>query len=88
MVPACTRVKKPPKTISKNACTVNWALTLAIVLALPLVLPMLLAPLASIGCCPPWAQFVLATPVQFVLGARFYVAAWKAVKAGAGNMDL
>jgi len=30
----------------------------------------------------------LATPVQFILGARFYVAAWKAVRAGAGNMDL
>jgi Cu+-exporting ATPase len=26
--------------------------------------------------------------VQFVLGARFYVAGWKAVRAGAGNMDL
>ena len=37
---------------------------------------------------PAWAQFMLATPVQFILGARFYVAAWKAVKAGAGNMDL
>jgi Cu+-exporting ATPase len=30
----------------------------------------------------------LATPVQFIFGARFYVAAWKAVRAGAGNMDL
>jgi Cu+-exporting ATPase len=37
---------------------------------------------------PAWAQFALATPVQFVLGARFYVAAWKAVRAGSGNMDL
>ncbi|MBO4967557.1 MAG: copper-translocating P-type ATPase [Pseudomonas sp.] len=66
----------------------RWALTLAIVLALPLVLPMLLAPFGIHWMLPAWAQFVLATPVQFVLGARFYVAAWKAVKAGAGNMDL
>ena len=29
-----------------------------------------------------------ATPVQFWLGARFYRAAWKALKAHAGNMDL
>ena len=29
-----------------------------------------------------------ATPVQFIFGARFYIAAWKAVRAGAGNMDL
>lgn len=66
----------------------RWALTLAIVLALPLVLPMLLAPFGIHWMLPAWAQFVLATPVQFVLGARFHVAAWKAVKAGAGNMDL
>ena len=66
----------------------RWALTLAIVLALPLVLPMLLAPFGIHWMLPAWAQFVLATPVQFVLGARFYVAVWKAVKAGAGNMDL
>ena len=66
----------------------RWALVLAIVLALPLVLPMLLMPLGIHWMLPAWAQFVLATPVQFVLGARFYRAAWKAVKAGAGNMDL
>ena len=35
-----------------------------------------------------WVQFALATPVQFWLGARFYIAGWKAVRAGAGNMDL
>ncbi|MBU8990876.1 hypothetical protein KTF61_15205, partial [Faecalibacterium prausnitzii] len=49
----------------------RWALTLAIVLALPLVLPMLLAPFGIHWMLPAWAQFVLATPVQFVLGARF-----------------
>ena len=37
---------------------------------------------------PGWWQFVLAAPVQFWLGARFYVGAWKALRAGAGNMDL
>ncbi len=35
-----------------------------------------------------WTQLALATPVQFWLGARFYRAAWKAVLAGTGNMDL
>ncbi|QXI48467.1 heavy metal translocating P-type ATPase [Pseudomonas anuradhapurensis] len=60
----------------------------ALVLALPLVLPMLLQPFGVHWMLPAWVQFVLATPVQFVLGARFYVAAWKAVRAGAGNMDL
>jgi Cu+-exporting ATPase len=66
----------------------RWALLLAIALALPLVLPMLLAPLGVHWMLPAWVQFALATPVQFILGARFYIAAWKAVRAGAGNMDL
>ncbi len=35
-----------------------------------------------------WVQFLLATPVQFVGGWRFYVPAWRALRAGAGNMDL
>lgn len=66
----------------------RWRLVLAIVLALPLVLPMLLQPLGVHWMLPPWVQFLLATPVQFFLGARFYVAAWKALRAAAGNMDL
>ncbi|ELP95727.1 heavy metal translocating P-type ATPase [Pseudomonas syringae] len=66
----------------------RWALLLAILLALPLILPMLLSPLGVHWMLPAWLQFALATPVQFILGARFYVAAWKAVRAGAGNMDL
>ncbi|QVN07858.1 copper-translocating P-type ATPase [Pseudomonas rhodesiae] len=66
----------------------RWALLLAIVLALPLVLPMLVQPFGLHWMLPAWVQFALATPVQFIPGARFYVAAWKAVRAGAGNMDL
>jgi Cu+-exporting ATPase len=33
-------------------------------------------------------QFLLATPVQFILGARFYKAGWHALLSGSGNMDL
>ncbi|NMY04274.1 copper-translocating P-type ATPase [Pseudomonas sp. WS 5059] len=66
----------------------RWSLVMAIVLALPLVLPMLVQPFGLHWMLPAWIQFLLATPVQFIFGARFYVAAWKAVRAGAGNMDL
>lgn len=66
----------------------RWSVALAVLLALPLVLPMVLQPFGIHWMLPAWAQFVLATPVQFILGARFYVAAWRAVRAGAGNMDL
>lgn len=53
----------------------------ALLLALPLVLPMLVQPFGLHWMLPAWAQFLLATPVQFILGARFYVAACKAVRA-------
>jgi Cu+-exporting ATPase len=36
----------------------------------------------------PLLQFLIATPVQFLLGWRFYRAGWSAVRAGTGNMDL
>jgi Cu+-exporting ATPase len=37
---------------------------------------------------PGWLALMLATPVQFWLGARFYLAGFKALRAGTGNMDL
>jgi Cu+-exporting ATPase len=57
-------------------------LAVAVVLSVPL-----LAPMAGVAL-PGWVQLVLATPVQFLIGARFYVGAWKAVRARMGNMDL
>ncbi|PRD99352.1 heavy metal translocating P-type ATPase [Burkholderia multivorans] len=60
----------------------------AAVLSAPLVAPMLAAPLGIDAMLPGWLQLVLASIVQFGFGARFYRAAWHAVKARAGNMDL
>ncbi|WP_308925167.1 heavy metal translocating P-type ATPase [Janthinobacterium sp. J1-1] len=57
-------------------------------LSLPLMLPMLLEWAGVHLMLPGALQFALATPVQFYLGARFYKAGWKAVRAGSGNMDL
>jgi Cu+-exporting ATPase len=37
---------------------------------------------------PRWLQLALATPVQFVIGRRFYVGAWRALRGGAANMDV
>ena len=59
-----------------------------LLLSLPLVLPMVGEPVGQHWMLPAWLQFLLATPVQFVLGARFYKAGWHALKAGTGNMDL
>ncbi|WP_119681941.1 heavy metal translocating P-type ATPase [Indioceanicola profundi] len=57
-------------------------------LSTPLVVGMVGDLLGFDMMVPGWIQFLLATPVQFWLGARFYKAAYKAVRAGAGNMDL
>jgi P-type Cu+ transporter len=57
-------------------------------LSTPLVIPMLGDLLGWHWMLPAWVQFVLATPVQFILGARFYKAGWYALKAFTGNMDL
>lgn len=63
-------------------------LVAAAVLTLPLVVPMVAAAFGLHWMLPAWLQWRLATPVQFVVGARFYRAAWKALAARSGNMDL
>ncbi len=69
-----------------------WAgfapVAVALALATPLVLPMLADLFGRHWMLPAWQQFLLATPVQFILGARFYRAGWHALKALTGNMDL
>lgn len=35
-----------------------------------------------------WFQFVLATPVQFIIGWRFYKGAYNALRGGGANMDV
>jgi Cu+-exporting ATPase len=56
-------------------------LAAAFALSAPLLLGMVLP-------FPAWLALTLATPVQFWLGARFYIAGFKALRAGTGNMDL
>ena len=69
-----------------------WAgfapVAVALALSAPLVLPMLADLFGWHWMLPAWQQFLLATPVQFILGARFYRAGWHALKALTGNMDL
>ncbi|MGA7776565.1 MAG: heavy metal translocating P-type ATPase [Paraburkholderia sp.] len=70
------------------------AVVICALLTLPLVVPMLSEGFGGPGSfgvsslVPPWLQLGLATLVQVGFGARFYRAAWRAVRAGAGNMDL
>ncbi len=59
-----------------------------LLLSAPLVMPMIGDLLGRHWMLPAWLQFALATPVQFILGARFYKAGWHAARALTGNMDL
>ena len=63
---------------------VAWGLALST----PLVLPMVGDLWGWDWMLPALWQFLLATPVQFILGARFYKAGWHALLARTGNMDL
>jgi len=73
----------PPESV-ESAWSVWGPVTLGALASLPLMLPMFWG---NHHFWPAWVQFVLATPVQFILGARFFRAGWAALKAGSGNMD-
>ncbi|WP_366098523.1 heavy metal translocating P-type ATPase [Limnobacter sp.] len=61
---------------------------LAALLTLPLVLPMVAMPFDQHWMLPGWLQLLLAIPVQFCLGGRFYRAGLNAIRNRTGNMDL
>ncbi|AFT88866.1 heavy metal translocating P-type ATPase [Paraburkholderia phenoliruptrix] len=64
------------------------AVLVCALLTLPLIVPMAAEWFGVHAMLPAGLQFALASVVQFVFGARFYRAAYRAVRAGAGNMDL
>ncbi|MGE5203566.1 MAG: heavy metal translocating P-type ATPase, partial [Acidobacteriota bacterium] len=57
-------------------------------LSIPLLVPMIAQAAGLHVMLPGWVQLLLATPVQFGVGARFYRNGFKAVRGGTGNMDL
>ncbi|HLY96792.1 MAG: heavy metal translocating P-type ATPase [Sideroxydans sp.] len=61
---------------------------IALGLITPMVLEMLLMLVDVHLMIPTWMQWLLATPVQFWIGARFYRGAWASLRHGSGNMDL
>ncbi len=79
------------KQVSRKSNTLTrekLLITVSALLSLPLVLPMLLGPLGINFDLSSLIQFILATPVQFYIGARFYRGALAAIKARSGNMDV
>ena len=66
----------------------GWRVAAAALLSVPLMLPMAGDLLGRHWMLPALWQWLLATPVLFYFGARFFIAGWKALRNGAGNMDL
>ena len=81
-------VQAPDGPAMDEAAPTWWsvwgAATVALSLSLPLMLPMLWG---QHDFWPPLWQFVLASVVQFMLGARFYKGAWAALMDRSGHMD-
>ena len=61
---------------------------LSFALSAPLALPMVLIPFGIHWMPNGLGQLLLASPVQFIFGWRFYKSGFKALMSGAGNMDL
>ncbi len=63
---------------------------IALALTLPLIaqMPFMFGVDGHVDVLPRWLQFILATPVQFWIGWRFYVGGWNAIRGGSGNMDV
>jgi P-type Cu+ transporter len=66
----------------------GWRVAVAALLSAPLVLPMVGDLIGRHWMLPAFWQWLLATPVLFFFGARFFKAGWAALRNGAGNMDL
>lgn len=83
-----TAAQETSVVVAQAAWTEAWPVIVAAALSLPLVIPTVAGFLGAKVVLPVWLQWLLATPVQFWLGARFYRAGWKALKAGTANMDV
>lgn len=61
---------------------------LGVVLTLPLVVQMFVMMAGGPRFITNWVSLILATPVQFYVGWRFYKGAYHSLRGGAANMDV
>ena len=68
----------------------QWHFWSAAALSIPLLAEMIFMFTGQVGhnFLPRAVQLMLATPVQFWIGWRFYKGAWKSLKGGGANMDV
>lgn len=68
-----------------------WSFILSALLSFPMIVGMFAMIFKLHGLMffhNPWVQLILATPVQFIFGARFYKGAYMALKNKSANMDV
>ncbi|MEO0444136.1 MAG: heavy metal translocating P-type ATPase [Pseudomonadota bacterium] len=73
---------------ASERATPFWPVGLALLLAVPMAIAMLYSFIDGSWMLPGWVQWLLATPVQFWLGWRFYRGAWNSLKQATANMDV
>ncbi|WP_206915827.1 heavy metal translocating P-type ATPase [Alicyclobacillus suci] len=62
-----------------------WA---SVVMTTPLVIQMFVMLFGGMAFMPNWVSWLLATPVQFYIGWRFYKGAYHSLRGCAANMDV
>ncbi|MBQ2614391.1 MAG: copper-translocating P-type ATPase [Clostridia bacterium] len=77
-------------TTQKEDRNLKYSLIFSGILTFPLILGMVLSwfGIHLHFLHLPWLQLLLATPIQFVVGWRFYKHGFLALKAGSPNMDV
>ena len=74
----------------KEVKNLKWTLIVSIILSSPLVAAMILS-LLKIDVPylhDQYFQLIIATPIQFIIGFRFYKHAFYALRSGSANMDV
>ena len=67
----------------------HWAIAAAVVLSVPFIIQMALHQFQGISwSMAPLVEAALATPLQFVIGARFYRGAFNSLRGGGANMEV
>lgn len=60
----------------------------SVLFTIPLVAQMFVMLFSGPAFMPNWLSWILATPVQFYVGWRFYKGAYHSLRGGAANMDV
>ncbi|MBQ2676670.1 MAG: cadmium-translocating P-type ATPase [Clostridia bacterium] len=86
-------VAEDEKDVADKSKSMLIFLIISIILTSPMILAMILHFLGVHSPYVSWLhngylQFALATPVQFIIGSRFYIGAVKSLRSGTANMDV